>query len=225
MKLAICTPSPGRVSVAHKLCFADICLLAQERGVEVLPIDDCIPGNLPRSRNQMAYRVASELEPDDWSFWVDADVSFDGRLLFDAWSTEEDVWMRGYPRRNRPGEPFLWSVDLLRNGSKPIWNEERTMLEVASSGWGWTMVRAKVFQQAAEKYGVRGAGGRGVKTIPLFCDDWLDPSGTECGEDVSAFYRLREMGVRCWVNPTGTIQNGDLSACYYDTLVATGQVS
>jgi hypothetical protein len=224
MKLAICTPSPNKVSIQHKYTFADVMLLCAERDVQVIPMDDTTPGNLPQSRNLLMYRVCSELDDDDWAWWLDSDVSCDGRLLIDILHREEDVIVRGYPRRAaKYGDPPLWSVDLQRRGLAITWNEERNMLRVASSGFGWVLMRARVAKKLAEKYGVRGVGGRGNKTIPAF-DHLLDETGTECGEDVSCWRRLADIGVEGWCTPTGLLHNGELSGVYYHALQQAGMV-
>lgn len=225
MRLAICTPSKGQVSIQHKYTFADLMMLCAERDVELVPMDDTTPGNLPQSRNLLLYRIYEELDNDDWALWLDADVGCDGRLVVDILHREEDVIARGYPRRAaKYGDPPLWSVDLTRKGVGPVWNEERNMIQANSFGFGWVLMKARVAKMLAEKYGVRGLGGRGAKSIPAF-SNMLDETGTECGEDVSCCLRLRESGITLWCNPTGQIRNGELGGTYYYALKESGVVT
>jgi hypothetical protein len=224
MKLAICTPSPNRVGVQHKYTFSDLILLCAERDVSVIPMDDTTPGNLPQSRNLLMYRVSEELDEEDWALWIDGDISFDGRLAIDLLHRDEDVIVRGYPRKpGKYGDPPLWSVDLHRRGISLVWNEERNMLRVLSAGFGWVLMRARVAKLLAEKIGVRGIGGRGNKTIPAF-DHVLDETGTECGEDISCWRQMNEIGVVGWCTPTGLVHNGELSGIYLHALQQAGSI-
>lgn len=225
MKLAVCTPSKGQVSVAHKYAFADLMLLCAERDVELVPMDDTTPGNLPQSRNLLLYRIYEELEENDWALWNDGDVSADGRLAIDILDRDEDMIVRSYPRKpGKYGDPPLWSVDLLRRGVGPIWSEDRNLLQAASCGFGWVLMRGRVAKVLGEKYGIRGLGGRGAKSIPAF-SNMLDETGTECGEDVSACLRIRECGIPIWCNPTGMIRNGELGGVYLYALKEAGVIT
>ncbi len=224
MKLAICTSSRNQVSIGHKLTFADLSLLTAERDVELIPMDDTTPGNLSQSRNLLMYRIYNELADDDWAAWIDSDVAFNGRLLIDLLHREEEVIVRGYPRKPfKYGDPPLWSVDLYRKNIGVVWNEERNLLRVNSAGFGWVLMKGSVAKKLAEKYGVRGLGSRGNKSIPVF-ELRTDETGTECGEDISCFRCMDDVGITSWCTPTGLIQNGELSGIYLEALKSSGVI-
>jgi hypothetical protein len=224
MKLAVCTPSRGTVSLGYRDNMISLARMCDERGIEFEIFDETLPNELHHARNLLLYRVATELEDDDWAWWQDSDVTLNPRLVIDSMNREEEIFARGYPIKPYGDMPPTWSVFPLMDGSKRVfWNEAKQLVRAVSHGFGAVMMRATVAKKFQKKYGVIGLGAyQGIKrSIPGF-DMRINEWGILCGEDASFCDRWHEeMGGDLWIAPDGWVQNGDHGGVFLDELIQT----
>jgi hypothetical protein len=221
LKLVVCTPSRGSVSLGYRDTFVLLKDLCEERAVGFGVFDDTTSGQLSHSRNLLLYRIASELEDEDWALWMDSDVSFDPILVIDVLHREEPIVARAYPTKAPPdGQDFAnmqqWSVYPALNGMKVIWSEDKQLVEAQHTGFGCLLMRAFAAKEMQAQYGLFGRAG--TPSIPAF-DLLEDGDGRAAGEDGSFCYRWRvEMGGKIWIAPDGFIRNGDRGGNYLEEL-------
>lgn len=224
-RLVVLTPSLGKVSIFREGAVALLTQELERRGFDFRPLDDIwhntMPGALFHARNCLLYRVAEELEDDDWAWWWDGDVSCHPRLIFDLMWRDEPVIAKGYPLKPADDGTIGWSAFPLRvkrdDGKyHVIPSEDRRLIEARAFGFGAVMMRPAVARHMRDLCGVRGMGGKSQRSIPAF--DFLDDvTGNTCPEDTSFAIRYREqlsekLGApqRMWIAPDGEMQNGSV---------------
>lgn len=223
MKLAICTPSRGQVSLGYLDTYDAMHRLCDERGVEFERFDDRTANEIHQARNLLLFRV-SELGDDDWALWLDNDVAFNPRHAIELLSRDEEIIVRAYPIKPYEDEPPAWSVHPILARKELVWSEDRRLCMASHSGFGCVLMRATAAKKVRDRYGVRGKGGRGRRFIPAF--DLLDNEwDTRCGEDSSFCERwCEEMGHALWLAPEGYVRNGNQGGVYLNELARAANI-
>jgi len=224
MRLVVCTPSRGNVSTGYRDTFKDLAIACAERGVEFDVFDEMLPNELHQARNLLLYRVAEELDDEDWAFWQDSDVSLKAMHVIDLMSREEDMISRCYPIKPFMDYPPTWSAfPIMEGGKKVFWSDDKKLVRALTHGFGAVMMRATVAKKCREKYGVRGRGAprtvnRSIPAFDLRENEW----GILSGEDSSFCDRYRdELGGDLWIAPDGWVQNGACGGVFLEELKKT----
>jgi hypothetical protein len=224
VKLVVCTPSRGSVSLGYRDTFNQLSMMCADRGVDFDVFDETLPNELHQARNLLLYKVAEELDEEDWAWFQDSDVSLRPELVFDLMGREEEIIARAYPIKPYADHPPTWSAFPIMPNAKTIyWSEDKKLIQAESFGFGAVMMRATLAKKCQEKFGVRGKGAprtvnRSIPAFDLIENEW----GILCGEDMSFCHRCREMlNTQLWIAPDGWVQNGSAGGIYLDEIKAT----
>lgn len=241
--LLVLTPSLGRVSLGYRDTFAGVTLECQRRGIKLSIVDATDPGYLVHARNVLL--AAAVNSSATHALWWDADISFSAASLFELLDRPEAMICRPYPMRavdfalirahvidggalddqhlRSSGERWTTSLAFGDDG-KPVWSQDRRLVQVAHCGFGWVLHRVDVLRQFSG--GLESGtdwGGRstlsGFELASTF-------SGITMGEDVSFCHRWKRTPViddwPIWAAPFSRVQNGDHGGTYADYLAAHG---
>lgn len=197
-----------------------LAMALQERGVAFEPKDDVwrdkFPGNVAYARGCLLHRAATELEDDDWIWWLDADVSLHPKDVLELLEFDQELVVRGYPLKAGTNDEWGWSVTPSRDGrGQLVWHEERRMFEVRASGFGALMMKGSAAKAMVEHVGVKGVT---PPRCPAF-DFVPDHTGAERYEDASFFWHwTEEMGRKAYCAPDAQVRNGERSGNYWKHL-------
>lgn len=218
MRLVLCTPSRGQFSTGYRNLFKDVALMCAEREVEFDVFDDFTDGEKHQARNLLLFRIAEELEDEDFAYWLDSDVSHHPQLIFELLSREEEIIARNYKIRPYEDNEPNWCGSVVMRGNRVLYSDDAKLVEAISFGFGAVLMRATAAKKLREHCGVVGRGGRGKRSIPAF-DLRVDGWNTLCGEDVSFCGRWREeLGGKLWIAPNGYVRNGAHGGQFSDEL-------
>lgn len=190
MRIALCIPHYGDTKGLFTGSLAELLIGTCKVGVPTgsgLVIPELavfmVSGALVAVNRERIARQALAAE-SDYLFWLDADMSFPadalGRLMMHMQKTE--VVGCNYPRRTSPTGPVALRIN---NGApEPVYTtadkaERRIVEQVDVLGFGVCLMSAKVF---------------GMIEQPWFA---VEP---DCGEDGYFFRKLRQAGVRPFVD-------------------------
>jgi hypothetical protein len=216
----------GRVSNGYADTLARLTLACARREMRLERQTASDGGQLVHARNVL-YQAACDSDATH-ALWWDADVSFDPELLFALLDRPEPMIARPYPcrapdwsqvsefMRDRPSGAWgpddlraaslRWTTTLHFENGKPVWSEDRKLVELESSGFGWVLMHVQEMRSMfGDDWGEpeRDWNGRRVGA-PLF-NLLSDPI---CGEDVS-FCRRWRRSRRIWCAPEGLVQNAE----------------
>ena len=220
MRLVVCTPSTGSVKLHRERMMMHLAAELERRAFEFDPFhdmwDNTMPGAIFHARNCLLFRIAEELDDEDWAWWLDSDIGHDPRMTFDAMGRPEQVIARAYPL-NIDGEDGVhyagWPLKG-PNGSLVL-SEDRLLIGANGFGFGSVLMRPAVARKLLEAYGTRGMGRD--RSIPAF-DFGQDQHGHTMPEDTAACSRMREQGISLWIAPHGQVRNKNAVGCFADVL-------
>jgi len=217
VRFVIVSAHLGRVSDNRERANMALAMALQERGVAFIPSKDVwpdkFPGNLAYARSCLLYRIADELDPTDWVWWLDGDVSMHPKDVLELLEHDQELVVRGYPLKAGPEGEWGWSVTPCRTkeGSL-VWHEEKRLIEIRTAGFGAVMMKAGVAKAMLEHLGTKGMT---PKRVPAF-DFVPDHTGTERYEDASFFWHwVEEMGQKAYCAPDAQVRNGERSGNYW----------
>lgn len=164
--LLVLSPTRGTVSDRHADTLCRLAIECHERGIKLSRRTSSVPGLLPHSRN-LLFAESLELGATH-VLWLDADVSFDARLVFDVLDRPEDMIARAYPQRDvrwdavadaiRDGArtsseleraAYSYGVDLIFHDGRPVWSSDGQLVEIDRVGFGWVLVRMEAMREFA----------------------------------------------------------------------------
>jgi hypothetical protein len=228
VKLVVCTPSLGSVSLGYRDSYRILSHLCDERGITLTVFDDTNRGHLRDARNCLLYRISQELDDEDRALWWDSDVSFDPALALELWARKERLIARAYlvpvPSFDEQPPAPVWSVDLHRSGggwgNKGFsWSEDKQLVKADCVGFGCVMMRPSLARDMREKLGVFGQGDEKPR-IQGF-SELEDERQRVTGEDGAFCFRMGALlDEKPWVAPWGYLDNRGAVGCYLDHLAA-----
>jgi hypothetical protein len=229
MRLVVCTPSLGKVALHRERAMMRLAVECDRRGLDFDPgkdvWDNTMAGALFHARNCLLYRIADELEEEDFAFWLDSDVSLEPVEIFELFKRDEYIVAKGYPLKPSFDLGIAYSAFPLRTRTGAlVFSEDRRLIEATGCGFGAVMMRPWAARALRDLLGVRGMGGHSDKSIPAF--DFIDNKrGDTCPEDVGFAIRWREQlsekleeTQRIWISPHGRVRNGEHAGVFAESI-------
>lgn len=202
LKVALCIPAHRQVEAKWTKCLTDMVAFSSRAVIEhdgepaQIDFETIVVSSslLPESRNRLVVEAINW--EADYMLWLDADHVFPIDALLKLMSRSKLVVGCNYARRFTPTSPTASSLD-----DKLVWTtqakaEGGEIEEVASMGLGLCLVDMRVYALLDRKAEEEGK----EHFWPLFTIP-AKPDGIGCiGEDVSYFEKLREAGVKIFLD-------------------------
>jgi hypothetical protein len=203
VKIAVCTPFYAQVHADYAYCLAK--MLMQTVQARIMFNDEPVTPEievfmksssaLPTLRNELVQDAL------DWGanylLWVDADHNFPPGALLRLLSLNLPVVGVNYPRRTSPTYPVAVALD----GEGLVWTTEELagrgeITEVSSLGLGLCLMDMTILRRLHDR-----SLGEGRESFwPLFAFESVPGQIQTVGEDLFFFRRLREAGIRIYLD-------------------------
>ena len=152
MRLVIATVSRGSVSLGYRNLYTKLALMCAEREMPFECFDDTTDGEKHQARNLVLYKLAEELDEDDWAYWLDADVAHHPQLVFELLSRDEEIIARNYPIKPfENNEPAWCGYPVLRKNCV-VHSDDTKLVEAVSFGFGAVLMRGRAAKKLRERY-------------------------------------------------------------------------